>query len=311
MADALLTIAPTVDLGGRLGPGGAHLAIYVEVPARLRGSTFGDRALEILQALGLTGRVGIADDRFTAWVAACSPAADDSAVTSVPRGGATAYLADKPLSLLAITPEVQRMLEALGVRTLGEFALLPAPSVARPIERDYQALARGEGGIALRPYAPAGALREEIALRELDAVGELARRIALRLAGRARLASRLDIVSFCDIGEHAATVALAPAVATAAELMAAITPAIARGAWRVRATVAGEAIAADVEAVPVTAPLPTPVLDVVLATTGTADLFGNAGPTPTGANARYRRTRRGKHRPRTADRAQSQLFERS
>src|SRR5580704_12761061 len=70
VADALLAIAPTVDVGGRLGVGGAHLAMYVEVPARLRGASFGERVIEMLGALGLTGRVGIADDRFTAWVAA-------------------------------------------------------------------------------------------------------------------------------------------------------------------------------------------------------------------------------------------------
>jgi protein ImuB len=137
VADALLAVTPVIDLGGRIG--GAHLAMYVEVPAKTRGTAFGERVVELLAELGLTARVGIADDRFTAWVAAADHTqqrADDRAVVSVPRGGSAAFLAPRPLSLLAIAPEVQHVLEALGVATLGEFAALPAPSVARPIERD-------------------------------------------------------------------------------------------------------------------------------------------------------------------------------
>src|SRR3569623_1938985 len=142
IADALLALTPVVDLGGRVGAGGAHLAMYAEVPQKMRGHTFGDRALERLADLGLTGRIGIADDRCTAWGAAAygadapahsaeARAQDHGIVTMVPRGGSAAFLAPRPLSLLAISPEVQHMLAALGVRPLGEFAALPAPSVAR------------------------------------------------------------------------------------------------------------------------------------------------------------------------------------
>ncbi|HWO20557.1 MAG TPA: hypothetical protein VNO30_17425 [Kofleriaceae bacterium] len=167
IADTLLGASPVVDLGGRLGPGGAHLALYCEVPARTRGGVFGERLLDRLSAMGVACRIGIADDRFTAWVAASSPVdardgrPEDGAVVVVPRGGSAAFLAPRPLSLLAISPEVQHMLEALGVRTLGEFAALPAPSVARPVEADYQALARGDSGNVLRPYAPDLAIREQ------------------------------------------------------------------------------------------------------------------------------------------------------
>ena len=161
LADALLGVSPVVDAGGRVGAGGPHLALYCEVPSKIRGTSFGERLLEVLATLGLTGRIGIADDRFTAWVAAVhggasvkavtiagaagaagvaggmgagrgEPVSDEGGVVSVPRGGSAAFLSPRPLSLLAISPEVQHMLEALGVHTLGEFAALPAPSVARP-----------------------------------------------------------------------------------------------------------------------------------------------------------------------------------
>ncbi|MBL0218697.1 MAG: hypothetical protein IPQ07_33080 [Myxococcales bacterium] len=61
-----------------------------------------------------------------------------------------------PLSLLAITPEVQHMLEALGVRTLGGFAALPAFS-RPPARADYRALARGGQWHRPPPVRPGGA----------------------------------------------------------------------------------------------------------------------------------------------------------
>src|SRR6185369_6818175 len=108
------------------------------------------------------------------------------------------------------------MLEALGVRTLGDFATLPAPSVARPLEADYQALARGESDATLRPYAPEAPIREEVMvsmgnvleLQDLLPAGEhagglsfaaaialVAERLALRLTGRARAAARIEIIA--------------------------------------------------------------------------------------------------------------------
>ncbi|MEP6859468.1 MAG: hypothetical protein ABJE66_02545 [Deltaproteobacteria bacterium] len=295
IADALLGLTPVVDIGGRVGAGGAHLAMYAEVPQKMRGHTFGERALERLAELGLTGRIGIADDRFTAWVAAAyglavpahSPEAraqDHGVVTMVPRGGSAAFLAPRPLSLLAISPEVQHMLEALGVRTLGEFAALPEPSVARPLEADYRALARGESGTHLRPYAPEAAIREELVVSAgnvLDAEGAVsgptaisivAKRLALRLEGRARGASRVELVAtsaedgartlvpdlaaVAELGVLAAAAQAelpghiepraTPAIASAAELARAFTPILeAAGeatAWRLRATVIGEAV---------------------------------------------------------------------
>src|SRR3569623_1780452 len=132
-----------------------------------------------------------------AGVSAAGGRADVGGVTSVPRGGSAAVLASRPLSLLAIPTEVQHMLEALGVRTLGEFAALPAPSVQRPVEADYQAHARGESGTHLRAYVPEAPVREEIlvggnvldradAVRGPAAVALVARRLELRLARRRR-----------------------------------------------------------------------------------------------------------------------------
>src|SRR5262249_29030533 len=198
----------------------------------------GDRLLDRLAAIGVSCRIGIADDRFTAWVAASSSVdagrdlrAEDAGVVTVPRGGSAAFLAPRPLSLLAITPEVQHMLEALGVRTLGEFAALPAPSVSRPLEADYQALARGDSGCALRPYAPDAPIREELAVGGADslfggatAVAALAERLALRLAGRARGAARLEVTIAGQGGERVVPIAAERATCSEDELAQLIAP---------------------------------------------------------------------------------------
>ncbi len=327
LADALIAISGLVELGVRTGP---HLAMYAEVPARTRGHTFGERVLELAGALGLAVRVGIADDRFTAWVAASQHGDGESAgVIAVPRGGSAAFLAPRPLSLLAIPHEVQHMLEALGVTTLGAFAALPAPSVARPIEADYQALARGDSGTYLRPYVPDGPIREEIAVASgsvLDtasgglggpaAIAELARRIALRLAGRGRAAARLEV---SVVGSRGAELPLEldRAIASAEELARVLAPVLdgeRMEGWRLRVVIAGEALAAGelplasraAETIPI-----DPLARVLATSPDELRNWALAPPDPrTERRDAHRRTRRGKQRrARPAPQGQPLLFD--
>lgn len=187
VADGLLGLSPRVELGGE--PRGQHHVMYAEVPAGRRGSWFGAKVRDMLALFGLRGRIGIADDRFTAFVAASSVGAEDP-IVCVPRGGSAAFLAPQPLSLLQLGPEVLHMLEALGVKTLGQFAELPPPSVMRPDrggwDADFQALARGDGGAELTPYTPTGPIADRVELEASvgAAVESLAQRLAARLAGR-------------------------------------------------------------------------------------------------------------------------------
>ena len=312
--------------------------------SKTRGTSYGDRLLEVVETLGLTGRIGIADDRFTAWVAAAHGGlpSDEQGVVSVPRGGSAAFLAPMPLSLLAITPEVQHMLEALGVRTLGEFSALPAPSVARPLEADYQALARGDSGAGLRPYAPEAPIREHVVLSAMSggaaAIALLADRIALRLAGRARGAARIEVTVRGPEGER--LVPITPAMAPLSsmgdaptaglqvlESAEAIAEALGKAlgedlatAVRLEATVTAEAIAGEalLEGHAVASPSgpPIDVLGVVLATTGslgTWQLTSPTGPSALRSERRdaHRRTRhsRSDRRARSrADLVQPRLF---
>jgi hypothetical protein len=327
-ADVLLGLSPVVDLGGRIGAGAQHLAMYCEVPSKTRGASFGERVIEKLEALGLTARVGIADDRFTAWVAASNErsgvaAGASEAVTSVPRGGAAAFLAGRSLSLLAIPPEVQHMLEALGVTTLGEFAALPAPSVARPLEADYQALARGEGGAQLRPYSPDAPIREELALAAMrlsTAIAVLADRVALRLEGRRRGAVRLELVTLGEAGAQAIPISILPGATTADAIATAIDRSgvgDAAAPWRLKLTVTGEALAGEEPALldetADSMPAIVDTLSLVLSNSGSVDLAGFMLPLPTGGILRgdrpeHRRTRRGKQRRRVDALIQPRLF---
>jgi hypothetical protein len=333
IADALLGASGLVDVGGRVGAGGAHLALYCEVPSKTRGTSYGDRLVEVLAALGLSGRIGIADDRFTAWVAASHAGerahAEDVGVTSVPRGGSAAFLAPRPLSLLSITPEVQHMLEALGIRTLGEFAALPAPSVARPLEADYQALARGDGGQTLRAYGPEAPIREQITitstLNTSAAIALLADRIALRLTGRGRGAARLELTVGAASGERVVPIdALMSATAqlagtgrvldTAEELAEAISHAVGeeRDAWRLAVAVIGEAVAGDPNvlapaASQATSDATNETLAVVLSSTGSTTAAAWQLTSPSSASTlrnerrdAHRRPRRGKQHRRTS-----------
>jgi len=284
MADELLAIAPVVDLGGE--PRGQHHAMYVEVPVGKRGASFGARLVELFRERGLHVRVGIADDRFTAAVAAAS-GDGDGAVTCVPRGGSAAFLGPQPLGLLALPPEVQHMLECLGVKTLGAFAELPPPSVARAWDADLQALARGDSGARLRPYQPEPRWHERVHVDgHLDrAVETLAARVAARLGSRGAGASQLAL----DLGAAAPVALEVDGQMSAADLGDALAQAI------------GQARPTVLEARLDAPAAPTPVAPAV------APLVLTAVPSILGERPEHRRTRRGKQRPRIAP-GQARLF---
>ena len=307
VADSLLAVAARVDVGGDVR--GQHHALYLEVPVGKRGGWFGARVAELLAVHGLRGRIGIADDRFTAYVAASAASASapaDDAVVCVPRGGSAAFLAPHSLSLLSLAPEVQHMLEALGVRTLGAFAELPPPSVAHAWDADFQALARGDGGTALTAYRAGGAIAEGASLDGEVGLGEaveaIARRLARRLVGRGCAGDDPVEVTVQLHGDGGLSRA---AVVTALPREVELADAIGRGVgdevWRSLEAVTGDAI---------TATEPTPVLQPAVdnqAEAAVAPLTLAPPPSVLGERVEHRRTRRGKHRPRIAA-GQARLF---
>ena len=179
MIDGAMGLSEAVDIGTPADRTGPHRALYLRVPARMRGDSFGQKMLAQLARQGFRGRVGVADDRFTAYVAAVtverqggrtrlddeqarSPVFHQSC-TTVPRGGSAAFLAPLPLGYLPIDPDVQGMLQTCGVKTLGDFAALPPPSVSRAwSDVDFRALARGQGPARVRGVARTALLERTV-----------------------------------------------------------------------------------------------------------------------------------------------------
>jgi nucleotidyltransferase/DNA polymerase involved in DNA repair len=232
LAESLFAVSAVVDRGGQFT--GLHYALYAEVPAGMRGTTFGAKARDIAEQLGISVRIGIADDKFTAWVAASQMRAltrttvanrnEEIAVTSVPRGGSAAFLASMPLSMLPISSEVQHMLTTLGVTTLGAFASLPEPSGGMRTDGrtvDLQALARGEGRDQLIAVRQRAVITESIAVTAQvsvgTAVGVLAGRMARVLLGRGEYAANLKLIVKGKT-DRSSEIALFPSVVDAAAL---------------------------------------------------------------------------------------------
>ena len=161
-----------VDLGGlerRLGPPPAAAArLLAAVPPVLRP------------------RVGVAPSKFVARVAAAR--ADPGATLVVDPARVSAFLAPEPVACLPLPPEALRRLERLGLRTLGDLAVLPGPAVQARLgtagRRAWQ-LAAGRDGEPVRPRPRPETVIETIEL-PVPATGREALLVALtRLALRA------------------------------------------------------------------------------------------------------------------------------
>jgi protein ImuB len=103
-------------------------------------------------------------------------------ITVIPPGREAEVLAPLPLNLLLSSPEAADVLDAWGVRTLGQLAALPPLGVAARLGSEgahLQDLARGRGGRQLRPLEDPLTFEEEL---ELDDPVELLEPLAFLLA---------------------------------------------------------------------------------------------------------------------------------
>lgn len=118
-------LAPGVEI---VRPG--RCALRVRGPARYFGgeAEAAVRFRERLAAEGVDCRVGIADGPFAAEQAARQAAEEDVGAVIFPVGESAHYLAPLPVSVLD-RPALIGLLRRLGIRTLGEFANLPARQV--------------------------------------------------------------------------------------------------------------------------------------------------------------------------------------
>ena len=189
---ALETFTPTVEI---LRPGVAAFA--TRGPSRCFG---GDEALAGQVAERAQGvRVGVADGRFAAELAA-------RRALVIPPGESPAFLAPFPVRTLdACAPDLPGLLTRLGVRTLGEFAALPARAVLARFGTPGTAAHRLARGLDERPLAARTPPSDLAVAAELDPPAEhaetatfVARSLAAQLheslaaRGLALVAVRID-----------------------------------------------------------------------------------------------------------------------
>ena len=156
-------------------------AIGARGPARYFG---GEQALaaKIIDAVtdrGFACRVGVADGLFAAQLAARAPRPDgepEAAVIVAP-GQTPAFLAPHPVGRLG-DPDLADLLPRLGIRTLGEFAALPAAEAANRFGTDGALAHRLARGLEPRPLVPRPPSADLSAAVEFDPPAEQAEPVA-------------------------------------------------------------------------------------------------------------------------------------
>ncbi|HEX6509937.1 MAG TPA: DNA polymerase IV, partial [Chloroflexota bacterium] len=110
-------------------------------------------ALQIERSTGITPSMGIASTRLVAQLASMYAGADG--VAMVEEGRERAFLADLPVTLLPdVDPRLALTLGVLGLRTIGQFAALPASAVGKRFGAAGKQLYRYAHGIDPRPVLP-------------------------------------------------------------------------------------------------------------------------------------------------------------
>lgn len=201
VAAAVESFAPRVEV---VRPG--LCAVPTRGPSRYFG---GDDPLSAKVAAAVTGlgfgcRVGIADGRFTAGLAA-------RAGRVVEPGGSAAFLAPFPVSTLD-RPDLADLLRRLGLRTLGDFAALQGADVLARFGTDGATAHRLARGLDGRPHAARIPPPDFVAAMELDppaqamdvvafAAKTLADTLHARLAEQGLACTRIAIEAETEHGE--------------------------------------------------------------------------------------------------------------
>jgi protein ImuB len=206
---AVATFTPRVEV---LDPGSCAFA--TRGPSRYFG---GDRPLAVRVADIVDGvlppgapgcRVGVADGPFAARLAART--ADDRWQVVAP-GRSRAWLAPLPVACLD-QPELADLWSRLGIRTLGDLAVLPAADVLSRFGPDGAAAFRLAGGLDARPLATGDPPADLVVQAELDPPGQrvdtvafvakgLADELLERLRARGLACTRVLIEVETELGE--------------------------------------------------------------------------------------------------------------
>jgi len=189
-------------------------AFGVRGPARYFGgeTKLAGKVATVVGQLGYDCGVGVADGLFAALLASRDSQRERPPVTVVPPGGTPAFLAPRAVTVLG-EPDLSDLLVRLGIRTLGEFAAVPAAEAGNRFGAQGLLAHRLARGLDPRPLAarpPAADLAVQL---EFDPPAEQSERVvfaAKALAGQmhAQLAAsgtacvRVQIQVRCDNGEE-------------------------------------------------------------------------------------------------------------
>jgi protein ImuB len=202
-------------------------------------------------------RVGIADGPFAATLAARATS-DSDPVRVVPPGESPAFLAPFPVTALD-RPELADLLGRLGIRTLGEFAALPAGDVLARFGTDSAAAHRLAAGLDERPVNARTPPPDLTVERELDppaarvdvaafAAKGLAEELHRRLSSQGLACTRVLIEAETEHGERLARLWRHDGALTAAAMAE-------RVRWQLDGWLAGTVSAADADVATPTAGL--------------------------------------------------------
>ena len=148
---AVEELCPRVEV---LHPGAC--AIGARGPSRYFGGeeVLARKIIDAVACCGFACRVGVADGMFAAQLAARAPRSEilDAALIVVP-GETPAFLASQPVGSLE-DPELADLLPRLGIRTLGEFAMLPAIEAGNRFGAQGALAHRLARGLDPRPLVP-------------------------------------------------------------------------------------------------------------------------------------------------------------
>ncbi len=158
---------------------------------------------QVLEAAGLVASVGIAPNKFLAKIA--SDLGKPDGFVAVPHGGEAAFLRDLPLSRLwGVGPKTEARLTRIGLRTIGDLAACPRPTLEEMLGEaggHLWELAHGIDDRAVVAWEAAKSIGAETTFGEDTDDPERLRRTLLALAER--VAHRLR-----DEGYRAGTVTL-------------------------------------------------------------------------------------------------------
>jgi protein ImuB len=189
-------------------------AFGVRGPANYFGgeAELATKVAEAVTRLGYDCGVGLADGMFAALLASRDGQGEEPPIRIVPAGGTPAFLAPRAVTVLG-EPDLADLLVRLGIRTLGEFAAVPAAEAGNRFGARGLLAHRLARGLDPRPLATRPPKADLAVQAEFDPPVEQSERVVFaaksmashmhaQLAAGGLACVRVQIQVVCDNGEE-------------------------------------------------------------------------------------------------------------